>query len=141
MCTVCGCGEGEVRIEAHGHAHAHGHPHDHSHEHHHAHSHAPAQGAGQHDQPVHDYGQGPARAHAPGLSQARMVQIEEDILMLLNKVDLLPYLHFDVDQSMAYARRVNSRIKVLPISAVSGEGMDMWYQWIRANHLLASMGV
>ncbi len=64
MCSVCGCGEGETRIE--GHEHAHG---DHAPSHHH------------HDSPhPHHYGHGPARAHAPGLSQARMVQIEEDIL-------------------------------------------------------------
>ncbi len=65
MCTVCGCGEGEISIEDH----HHGHDHDHGHEHHH---HA--------DGHTHDYGQGPAHAHAPGLSQARMVQIEQDIL-------------------------------------------------------------
>lgn len=64
MCTVCGCGEGETNIEDH----HHGHDHDHGHEHHHADGH------------THDYGQGPAHAHAPGLSQARMVQIEQDIL-------------------------------------------------------------
>ena len=71
MCTVCGCGEGEARIEGHSHPHGDGHSHDHSHDHghhHHGHGHG------------HDYGQGPARAHAPGLSQARMVRIEEDIL-------------------------------------------------------------
>jgi len=61
MCTVCGCGEGEVRVES-GHDHSHEHSHDHSHSH------------------AHHYGLGPARAHAPGLDQARMVQIEQDIL-------------------------------------------------------------
>ena len=69
MCTVCGCGEGETRIE--GHDHQHGHHHEHDHDHHHEHHH------GEH---THDYGQGVAHAHAPGLSQSRMVQIEEDIL-------------------------------------------------------------
>lgn len=79
MCTVCGCGEGETRIEGeehaqdheHGHHHHHDqdHPHDHDHEHHH-----------HHDEHTHDYGQGPAYAHAPGLTQSRMVRIEEDIL-------------------------------------------------------------
>jgi hydrogenase nickel incorporation protein HypB len=74
MCNVCGCGEGEVRIEGdeHGHHHHHHHEHDHGHAHDHHHHH--------HDAGTHDYGQGPARAHAPGLSQARMVQIETDIL-------------------------------------------------------------
>ncbi len=65
MCTTCGCGEGETRIEGHEHAHDHSH---HGHDHVHKHE--------QH----HDYGRGPAHAHAPGLSQSRMLQIEEDIL-------------------------------------------------------------
>ena len=74
MCTVCGCGEGETQIE--GHEHSHEQSHDHPHEHHHdgGHDHHP------HDDHTHDYGQGPAHAHAPGLSQSRMVQIEQDIL-------------------------------------------------------------
>ncbi len=68
MCTVCGCGEGETTIEGHSHEHGHHHhSHDHAHHHH-------------HDDHTHDYGQGPARAHAPGMSQARMVQVEQDIL-------------------------------------------------------------
>lgn len=69
MCTVCGCGEGETKIEGHDHSHDHDHEHGH---HHHAHDH--------HGGHTHDYGQGPAHAHAPGLTQSRMVQIEEDIL-------------------------------------------------------------
>jgi hydrogenase nickel incorporation protein HypB len=68
MCTVCGCGEGETRIESQDHQH------DHAHEHHHHH---PAH--------THDYGQGPAHAHAPGMSQSRMVQIEQDILSKNNQ--------------------------------------------------------
>ena len=61
-------------------------------------------------------------------------------LVLLNKIDLLPYLQFDVDKCIEYARRVNPGIKVLQISATSGEGMETWYQWIRATRLLASIG-
>ena len=45
-------------------------------------------------------------------------------LMLLNKIDLLPYLQFDVDHCIEYARRVNPGIKVLQVSATSGEGAD-----------------
>ncbi|PVV25334.1 MAG: hydrogenase accessory protein HypB [gamma proteobacterium symbiont of Ctena orbiculata] len=69
MCTVCGCGEGETKIEGHDHQHDHDH-------HHHAH------GENGHN---HDYGQGPAHAHAPGLTQSRMVQIEQDILSKNNQ--------------------------------------------------------
>ena len=80
MCTVCGCGEGETRIE--GHEHDHGHDHGHHHGHDHRHDGQAQEPGHQHPaaDPVHDYGRGPAHAHAPGLSQARMVRIEEDIL-------------------------------------------------------------
>lgn len=61
-------------------------------------------------------------------------------LMLLNKIDLLPYLQFDVDKCIEYARRVNPGIKVLQVSATSGKGMDNWYQWIRVTQQLASIG-
>jgi hydrogenase nickel incorporation protein HypB len=74
MCTVCGCGAGETRLEGDAHEHTHTHEdgtvHSHAHEHHHEH----AVGADL------DYSTGPARAHVPGLSQLRMVQIEQDIL-------------------------------------------------------------
>ncbi|BCB28550.1 hydrogenase nickel incorporation protein HypB [Sulfurimicrobium lacus] len=54
-------------------------------------------------------------------------------LMLLNKVDLLPYLNFDVAQCVEYARRVNPGIKVILTSATSGEGMDEWLAWLGAG--------
>lgn len=102
MCTVCGCGQGETRVEgqvvsahehehehrhadgtvhrhshAHGGSHGHEHEHEHGHGHHHGHAHIAPAAAGA--QAMH-YGQGPAHAHAPGLSQERMVRIEQDIL-------------------------------------------------------------
>lgn len=52
-------------------------------------------------------------------------------LMVLNKIDLLPYIEFDVDKCVEYARRVNPGIRVLKVSATSGEGMDGWCQWIK----------
>ena len=287
MCTVCGCGEGETHIEGHQHDHGHhhhdAHEHDHEHGHHHEHHHH------HHDDHSHDYGQGPAHAHAPGMSQSRMVQIEQDILgknneyahsnrrlfanrgmlslnlvsspgsgkttlltrtihdlngelamsviegdqqtsndaerirqtgvnaiqvntgkgchldahmvghaleslqppegsvlfienvgnlvcpaafdlgeahkvvilsvtegedkpikypdmfyaadlMLLNKIDLLPHLNFDVNKCIDYALRVNPRIKVLQVSATTGEGMQAWYQWIKATRQVALVG-
>lgn len=87
MCTVCGCGEGESRIEGQEHNHDHKHDHDHTHEHgdhhdHHAHGHEHTHEHHAPNQQGHDhhYGHGPAHAHAPGMSQARMVQVEQDIL-------------------------------------------------------------
>jgi len=61
-------------------------------------------------------------------------------LMLLNKIDLLPYLDFDVEQCIRYARQVNPGIKILQVSATTGEGMDDWYQWIKAAQMLAAIG-
>ncbi len=61
-------------------------------------------------------------------------------LMILNKIDLLPYLNFDVEKCMSYARRVNPGIKIIQVSATTGEGMDTWYQWIKATHQLATIG-
>jgi hydrogenase nickel incorporation protein HypB len=58
-------------------------------------------------------------------------------IMLLNKIDLLPYLDFDVAQCIAYARRVNPKIKVLQVSAKTGEGLDVWLQWLKGSYNLA----
>ncbi|MGH2707179.1 MAG: hydrogenase nickel incorporation protein HypB [Actinomycetota bacterium] len=52
-------------------------------------------------------------------------------LMLLNKVDLLPHLAFDVQRCIAYARQVNPALDVFPISATRGDGLDHWYAWLR----------
>lgn len=57
-------------------------------------------------------------------------------LLLLNKIDLLPYLRFDVGRCMDYARRVNPQIEILQVSAQSGEGMEAWYGWVRALRAL-----
>ncbi|MCX7892469.1 MAG: hydrogenase nickel incorporation protein HypB [Burkholderiales bacterium] len=51
-------------------------------------------------------------------------------LMLLNKIDLLPYLDFDVDACLANARRVNAKMAILPVSARTGQGMEEWLAWV-----------
>lgn len=61
-------------------------------------------------------------------------------LMLLNKIDLLPYLDFDVQRCIEYAQRINPKIKVLQLSATTGEGMQNWYQWIAASRQMAQVG-
>jgi hydrogenase nickel incorporation protein HypB len=54
-------------------------------------------------------------------------------LMLLNKVDLLPHLTFDVEKCLAFARRVNPDMQVIRTSATSGEGLYAWIGWIDAQ--------
>lgn len=51
-------------------------------------------------------------------------------LMLLNKVDLLPYLKFDLAACIANARQVNPDIEIITLSATQGEGMDQWLAWL-----------
>ena len=57
-------------------------------------------------------------------------------LMILNKVDLLPYLQFDVERCLEYARRVNPRLNVLQLSATRGDGLEEWYGWLREQRRL-----
>lgn len=51
-------------------------------------------------------------------------------IMLLNKIDLLPYLKFDVAACIAFARKVNPNIKVIELSAQSGQGFEQWLDWL-----------
>ena len=54
-------------------------------------------------------------------------------VMLLNKVDLLPYLSFDADLAEANARRVNPHLTIFRVSATSGDGLSAWLDWIEAG--------
>ena len=54
-------------------------------------------------------------------------------LLLLNKVDLLPHVSFDVKRAIEYARRVRPGIEVLQVSATTGAGMAAWLDWVRAG--------
>jgi len=102
MCTVCGCHDGpELDGKAHAHSHAHDHSHDHG-DHAQTHSHNA-------DHSHHHYGQGAAGVSVPGLSQARLIQIETDILAKNN----------------AYAasnRRVLAALQAFAVNLVSSPG-------------------
>ena len=56
-------------------------------------------------------------------------------LMILSKTDLLPHVDFDMERCLDYARRVNPAIRCLQLSVRSGEGMDDWLDWLRAERL------
>lgn len=51
-------------------------------------------------------------------------------LMLLNKIDLLPYLQFNKTKAIEYAHAVNSGIEVIDMSCITGEGFDKFQKWI-----------
>jgi len=133
--------------QAHGHAHAHTHAdgsvhmHEHSHEQEHHHDHGPGallfiENVGNLVCPaMWDLGE---RAKVAILSvtegEDKPIKYPDMFaaakLMLLNKVDLLPHLDFDVAQCIEYAQRVNPGIEVLLVSAKSGQGMDAWLDWL-----------
>lgn len=51
-------------------------------------------------------------------------------VLLLNKIDLLPYLHFDMERFQGDASKVNPKLKVMAISCKTGAGLDTWFSWI-----------
>ena len=54
-------------------------------------------------------------------------------LMILTKVDLLPYVEFDVARCREYARRVNPQLEIVELSATRGHGVEAWYALLRAR--------
>ena len=135
MCTSCGCSHGQARVEgsaiSQDESHQHAHPHEHKHEHNHdqTHVHTHAHGHSHDHTHSHDskkahqhtytsdseqgnnihFGQGAARSHAPGLSQQRMVQIEQSILS-------------KNDQYAALNRSVFAKKNIFALNLVSSPG-------------------
>lgn len=136
----------------HGHDHSHGHSHHH-HDHHHDHDHD-VHGHLHHD-PAAEAGsllfiENVGNLVCPALwdlgeeAKVAILSVTEgedkplkypDMfaaarLMILNKIDLLPHVHFDVQRCIELARRVNPDIEVIQLSATTGEGLDRWLDWL-----------
>jgi hydrogenase nickel incorporation protein HypB len=54
-------------------------------------------------------------------------------ICIINKIDLLPYLKFDIEKLKSYALQVNHHLQFFEVSATTGEGMDAWYHWLKEN--------
>ncbi len=52
-------------------------------------------------------------------------------ICLINKIDLLPYVPFDIEKLKEYAGRINPNMQFFEVSAVTGEGMNQWYDWLK----------
>jgi hydrogenase nickel incorporation protein HypB len=136
-----------AQLPLHGHHHHDG-GHDHAHDHGHAHEHD------------HDHGPGrllfienvgnlvcPAMWDLGEAAKVAILSVTEgddkplkypDLfaaakLMVLNKIDLLPHVDFDVERCIGYARRVNPAIEVLQVSATRRQGMNAWLDWLLAQ--------
>ncbi len=51
-------------------------------------------------------------------------------IMILTKIDLLPYVKFDVQRCIEYAKQVNPQIQIFQLSAQTGIGLENWYEWL-----------
>ena len=54
-------------------------------------------------------------------------------VLLINKIDVMPYFDFDLEACKKYVRRLNPNIKIIPISARTGEGIAEWTDWLRTE--------
>ena len=144
----------QLGTHTHAHDHAHEHPHDHGHDHGHDHHH-PHDHDHHHDHSAQSllFIENVGNLVCPALwdlgEQAKVAILSvtegEDKplkypdmfaaakLMILNKIDLLPHLNFDLARCKDYARRVNPCITILELSASTGEGMQAWLDWLLAD--------
>jgi hydrogenase nickel incorporation protein HypB len=143
---------GQLATHEHAHEHEHAHAHGHSHDDHHHHGHDHDHG---HDHHTHGtqsllFIENVGNLVCPALwdlgeeAKVAILSVTEgedkplkypDMfaaaqLMILNKIDLLPHLSFDVARCKDYARRVNPGITILELSATTGEGMQAWLDWL-----------
>ncbi len=52
-------------------------------------------------------------------------------ILLINKIDAMDYFNFNLDEVKKRVRKLNPDIKIIPISAKTGEGIDEWVEWLR----------
>ena len=58
-------------------------------------------------------------------------------LMIVTKVDLLPYVPFNLEQAKANARQVHPGIEIIELSCQTGQGLDVWQNWLRQRRAAA----
>ncbi|MGC6405698.1 hydrogenase nickel incorporation protein HypB [Bisgaard Taxon 45] len=54
-------------------------------------------------------------------------------VVIINKIDLLPYVTFDLDKCIAYAKQVNPNIDIICLSSTRGDGMEQWLDWLNKH--------
>ncbi|MGK7940961.1 MAG: hydrogenase nickel incorporation protein HypB, partial [Crocosphaera sp.] len=58
----------------------------------------------------------------------------ESKVMILTKIDLLPYVQFDVEKCVEYAKQVNPNLEIFQVSSLTGEGLSSWYNWLENDY-------
>jgi hydrogenase nickel incorporation protein HypB len=54
-------------------------------------------------------------------------------LCIINKTDLLPYVPYDIEKVKANARKVNHKLAIIEVSCTNGEGLQIWYGWLKSK--------
>jgi len=57
-------------------------------------------------------------------------------LCIINKIDLLPHVSFNLEKAKEYARKVNHKLEMIELSCTSGEGLQQWYDWLKSKVLI-----
>jgi hydrogenase nickel incorporation protein HypB len=58
------------------------------------------------------------------------IMFQEADCLLITKTDLSPYLDIDIDRIKANVRSLNRDVSIIPVSAKTGEGLEVWYEWL-----------
>ncbi len=61
------------------------------------------------------------------------LMFHEADIVLLNKIDLLPYVKFDLKAFSQAIRSINEKLEIIPISCTTGQGIGEWVSWLRAQ--------
>ena len=58
------------------------------------------------------------------------LMFRESSAMIINKVDLLPYTNFSMEEGMSNARQINSKLDIFSLSCTTGDGLEDWTDWV-----------
>lgn len=61
------------------------------------------------------------------------IMFQEADCLVITKIDLAPYLDIDISQIEANVRQINPDVEIIPVSTKTGEGLDVWFNWVRSQ--------
>lgn len=57
-------------------------------------------------------------------------------LCIINKTDLIPYVPFDIEKVKMNAKKVNQKLDIIELSCTNGDGLQLWYDWLKSKILI-----
>ena len=66
------------------------------------------------------------------------VMFQEADCLLITKLDLAPYVDVDIEKIVANVRSLNPYAKIIPVSAKTGEGLEVWFDWVEEQVKICS---